>query len=543
MQNSNKKIIEGNICDLDKEKFFSGRIHIKNGNISKIEKSSKKYKNYILPGFIDSHCHIESSFLSPQLFASLAVSHGTVCVIADSHEIANVFGEKGILWMLKSAKGFPFKFFWALPSCVPATPFETTPNKIGIAETKKLLRKKEFFSLGEMMNYPGVIYEDKEVLEKIKIAKGLKKPIDGHCPGLSGKDLEKYISAGISTDHECTNLKEAKEKQKSGMIIQIRESSSAKNLKDLIGLDYDKCFLVTDDIDVKDLLEGHLNENIKKAIKLGVPFFKAIKMATILPAKHYDLNFGEIKVGREANLAEFKNLKDFAPERVWVGGELVFQNNKVLFPVKTIKLDTNIKVKNKRPGDFKIKTDKKKMKIAVIQIIPNQIITKENILEVKPKNGLLGPDLKKDILKIAVINRYGKEYIGLGFVRGFGIKSGAFASSIAHDSHNLICVGTNDKDMARAINILRVEGGFVFVDKNKVYKVKLPLAGLMTNENPLRLKNKIERLERGLKRAGCKIENPLSQIVFLALVVIPELKISDKGLFDVKKFQFKSLIV
>ncbi|MFH1894310.1 MAG: adenine deaminase [Patescibacteria group bacterium] len=540
MQNFN--YIEGNICDLDKEGFFPGRIIIKNGRIFRIKKLNEKFKNYILPGFINSHCHIESSFLPPSVFATLAVSHGTVAVVADCHEIANVFGEKGISWMLKSARLVPFGFFWSLPSCVPATPFETTPNKIGVKETEKYLKRKEFVSLGEMMNFPGVISGDQEIFNKIKIAKKYKKPIDGHCPQVFGENLKKYISAGITTDHECTNLREAKEKQKLGMIIQIREGSSAKNLKDLIGLDYKKCFLVTDDLDVEDLLRGELNEVIKKAVKLGVPFFKAIKMATVLPARHYGLNFGEIKIGKEANLSEFEDLKNLKPERVWIRGKLAFQNEKALFPKKTLGLGANIAVEIKSENDFKIRSEKNN-KIRAIKLIPDQILTEEIAVKIKPQFGELKQDLRRDILKIAAINRYGKEYIGLGFVNGFGLKKGALASSISHDSHNLICVGANDSDMAKAVNILRKEGGFVFVSKNKVYKVGLPLAGLMSDKDPKKLVEDFKELKGKLRKYGCRLGNPLSQIVFLSLLVIPELKISDRGLFDVKKFRFTKLFV
>lgn len=542
------RYIEGNICDLEKEEFFPGRISIKEGKIIeikrlKINKVERKFENYILPGFIDSHCHIESSFLSPPLFGTLAISHGTVAVVADCHEIANVFGEKGIFWMLKSAKLSPFKFYWALPSCVPATKFETTPNKISAKEVKQFLKRKEFVSLGEVMDFPAVINRKKEIMDKIKIAKKFKKPIDGHCPGLSGKDLRKYISTGISTDHECTNLKEAEEKQKLGMIIQIREGSAAKNLKDLTGLNYKRACLVTDDLEVKDLLKGQLNKVLKKAIKLDVPFFKAIKMVTKIPARHYKLNFGEIKVGKEANLVEFKNLKDFKPQKVWIDGKLVFKNGKILFPIKTLNLKTAIKIKEKLAEDFEIKTKKEKVKVRAIEVVPNQILTKERIFEMEAINGKLESDLKRDILKIAVVNRYGKEFIGLGFVKGLGLKKGALASSVSHDSHNLICIGTNDKNIAKAISILNKKGGFVFAKGNKNFRAELPLAGLMTNEKPEKLVKGIECLEKKLKLAGCKLKNPLSQIAFLALLVIPESKISDRGIFDVDKFQFENLII
>jgi adenine deaminase len=537
----NYNYLEGNICDLDEERFFPGRIYIKNGKIFRIEKLDKKFKNYILPGFINSHCHIEGSFLPPAVYASLAISHGTVAVVADCHEIANVFGKKGIFWMQKSAGSVPFHFFWALPSCVPATSFETTPNKIGSKEVRELLRKKEFVCLGEMMNFPGVIFGDKEVLEKIEIAKQYKKPIDGHCPQVFGENLKKYVAAGISTDHECSTLKEAKEKQKLGMFIQIREGSSAKNLKDLIGLDYKKCFFATDDLDTEDLLKGELNEVIKKAIKLGVPFFEAIKMATILPARHYDLNLGEIKLGREASLVEFANLNDLKPKKVWLSGRLVFKNDKTLFPIKKMDLPTNITLKPKTAKDFIIKGKEGKFKI--IGLIPGQILTKELILKITSEKGEIKTDAKRDVLKIAAINRYGKEYIGLGFVKGFGLKRGALAASVGHDSHNLICVGTNDQDMAKAVNILRKNGGFVFVSDKKVCQVSLPLAGLMSDKDPQKLAKDFQKINSELKKAGCQLKKPLSQIVFLSLIVIPDLKISDRGLFDVKNFKFTELFV
>jgi adenine deaminase len=445
--------------------------------------------------------------------------------------------------MLKAAKMNPFKFFWALPSCVPATKFETTPYEIGLKETEKLLKRKEFVALGEVMNFPAVIKGEKEILEKTKIAKKFKKPIDGHCPRLSGEDLKKYIAAGISTDHESNSLEEAREKQKLGMIIQIREGSAAKNLKELIGLDYERCCLVTDDLEVKDLIKGHLNEVLKKAIKLGIPFFKAIKMVTKIPAEHYGLNFGEIKVGKEASLVKFENLKDLKPKQVWIKGSLVFSNKRILFSAGRLNLETAIKINKKSEKDFRIEVDKDRVKLRVIEVILNQILTNERIFEIRVQNRRLESDLGKDILKIAVVNRYGRNNIGLGFVRGFGLKSGALASSISHDSHNLICIGANDKSMIKAINILERTGGFVFVKNDKVFKVELPLAGLMTNEKPEKLIRKIEKLERVLRLAGCKLKNPLSQISFLALLVIPKLKISDKGLFNVDKFNFEKLIV
>lgn len=532
--------LEGNIIDVLNEKIFPGEIFIRGKKIVEVIENNKKYKNFILPGFIDAHLHIESSLLSPSAFAREVARHGTTAVIADCHEIANVFGLKGIGFMIKASNLVPLKIYFAVPSCVPATPFEKTGVEIRPKEIKNLMSREKVVALGELMNFPGVINKDKEIMQKIKVAKHFKKPIDGHAPLLSGKDLKKYVSAGILTDHECVTLKEAKEKMRLGMKIMIREGSAAKNLKDLIGLDYDNCFLVSDDIEAKDLISGHLNKVVKKAITLGIPLMKAIKMVTLNPALHYKLDSGLITKGKKADLIEIDNLKNFKIKRVFIDGKLVAKKGKVLFPLKQIKIGKNIKAKKKKAQSLEIYSDKKEVTARVIQLIPDQIITKQKFIKLKTKKGQVIPDIKQDVLKIIVLNRYGKETVGKGFVRGFGFKKGAIASSVSHDSHNLIAVGVDDGSLARVINAVIRYGGLALVNNDKVLSMRLPLAGLMSLKEAPAIAKELEVLVKEAKKLGYRLANPFVALSFLALLVIPELKISDRGLFDVKKFSLVS---
>ena len=535
--------IEGNIVDVQNEKVFPGEIEIRGEKIFRVLKNNKKYKNFLLPGLIDAHLHLESSLLSIPAFSKEAIKHGTTSVITDCHEIANVYGLKGVDFMMKASKLTPLKVYFSVPSCIPATPFEDTGIKIGPREIRSLMKRKKVVALGEMMNFLGVINEDKEVIEKIKIAKKFKKPIDGHAPLLSGKNLKKYISFGISTDHECTSFKEAKEKMRLGMKIMIREGSAAKNLKNLIGLNYDNCFLVSDDIEAKELVEeGHLDRILRKAIKLGVPLMKAIKMVTLNPALHYNLDSGVITPRKRADLIEIENLKDFKIKKVFIDGKLIFEKGKILFPLRQIKIGRNIKIKKKKAEDFIIPAQKTKVTVRVIKLIPNQILTKEKIVELKTKNGEVVADPKKDILKIVVLNRYGKEKIGKGFVSGFGLKKGAIASSISHDSHHLIAVGVDDESITKAVNLVIKNGGLALVNK-KILNLKLPLGGLMSLKEANEVARELRNLIKEAKKLGSKLKNPFITLSFLALLVIPELKISDKGLFNVKKFKFEKLLI
>ncbi len=538
-------IIEGNLVDVLKEKIYPAKINF-NDKILSIEKTDKKYKNYILPGLIDAHIHIESSMLVPSRFAEATAANGTTAVVADPHEIANVLGIKGINYMIKDSKQVPLKFYFSAPSCVPATNFETSGACLDSKKIEKLLKKKKFVALAEMMNVPGVIFGDKEVKKKINIAKKLKKPIDGHAPGLTGIQLKKYVRSGITTDHECTSYNEALEKSKLGMKILIREGSSAKNMKQLIKLanNYD-CMLVSDDKHSDDLIKGHINELLRRAVKLGLDPIKAVKLVTLIPALHYKLDTGIIKKGKAADFVIVSNLKDFNVKKNFINGKLVAKN-KVLFKSKPKRLKNSFKVRKKTINDFIVflkKNNVKKIKARVIGILPDQIVTKELTETLEVENKQVLSNTKKDILKIAVIERYGHNRMSVAFAKGFGLKKGAIAGSVAHDSHNIITVGTNNRDMVKAVNtLISMKGGLVAVDGNKIANVQLPIAGLMSTENVYVVNNKIRKINKFVKNLGCKLKAPFGTLSFMALLVIPELKISDKGLFDGKNFNFVDLV-
>lgn len=536
--------IEGNLVDVLKEQVYPAKITF-NDKIINIEKTNKKHNNYILPGLIDAHIHIESSMLVPSRFAEATVPNGTVAVVADPHEIANVLGIKGINYMINDSKQVPLKFYFAAPSCVPATAFETSGACLDSKKIESLLKKKQIVALAEMMNFPGVIFGDKEVLKKIQAAKKLKKPIDGHAPGLTGNQLKKYVKAGITTEHECTSYNEALEKAKLGMKILIREGSSAKNMKALIKLanNYD-CMLVSDDKHSDDLVKGHINELLRKAVKLGINPIKAIKLATLIPSLHYKLDTGIIKKKKSADFVVVDNLKNFNVKKVFIDGKLVAKD-KALFKVKPKKIKDSFKVKKKNIKDFIIFTNNKakKSKARVIGVLPDQIVTKELTETLEIENKQLLPNIKKDILKIAVIERYGHNRMSVAFVKGFGLKKGAIASSVAHDSHNIIAVGTNCRDMVKAVNtLIDMKGGLVAVDGNKAVKLELPIAGLMSTENVDIVNKKLKKINDFVKNLGCKLKAPFGTLSFMALLVIPELKLSDKGLFDGKNFNFVDLV-
>jgi adenine deaminase len=537
--------LNGNLVDVTNKKIFPASIKIEKGKIAGIKKSGEKFNCFLLPGLIDSHVHVESAMLAPSMFAELAARHGTTAIVTDPHEIGNVLGVEGIEFMIKDSKQSPVKIFFTAPSCVPATPFETSGAVLDSKEIEKLMQLPEIVALGEMMNFPGVVNHDKEVMKKIGSAKRFHKPIDGHCPGLKGDDLKKYIAAGITTDHECVTLDEAREKMELGMKIMIREGSSAKNMNELISLaktDSENCFLVSDDLHCGDLMKGHINLLLRKAISLGVNVFDAVRMVTLNPARHYNLQSGLLRVGDSADIAVVDNLKDFNVLETWISGKLVAKNGKTSFRVKRIKGKNTFNLRKKQPKDFEIKTDRRgSTEVNVIEVVRNQIVTRKSVAKLSVKDGKILPDTKRDILKICVAERYGKNNLSVAFVHGFNLKSGAIASSVAHDSHNIIAVGTSDENIARAVNVVReMRGGLVAVDKD-IVKVGLPIAGLMSNEDPEQLNKKLEKLfDYATKMCGF---NPFPVISFLALLVIPELKISDRGLFDVNEFSFTNLEV
>lgn len=534
-------MIRGNLVDVFTDDIYPAEIKIKNEVIECVKPVSDKFDHYILPGFIDAHIHIESSMLTPSRFAETVVPHGTTSVVSDPHEIANVLGTTGIEYMIKDAASVPLNFFFTAPSCVPATPFETSGAVINAREIDRLLQLDGIIALGEMMNFPGVLADDGEVMAKIKAAKKHKKPVDGHAPLLSGNDLCKYIAAGISTDHECTIASEVMEKRRLGMKVMLRQGSSAKNLGDLIDAGGD--FIVSDDKHPEDLLKGHLNLMIKDAIEYGLDIIEALKMVTLKPATHYKLNNGLIAPGKNADMVVVDDLKNLVVKEVIINGKLVARDGKSLFRSNPLILHNTFKINHKKPVDFEIPSSKSEEIVRVIEVIEGQLLTEESEAVLKVTNGNIRPDINEDILKISVLERYGHNRIKNAFVRGFGIKEGALASSVAHDSHNIIAVGTDSSHMAEAVNkLVENRGGLVFASKYGFNSLNLPIGGLMSTDTAKEVAFKLETLHNVLVDMGCKLASPFMTMSFLALLVIPKLKISDMGLFDVEKFKFVDVV-
>jgi len=534
-------MIKGNLFNVFTEEIYPAEISIQDGIIKCVKPIKEDLKDFILPGFIDAHIHIESSMLTPSRFAEVVVPHGTTSVVSDPHEIANVMGLAGIDYMQRDADSVPLNVFFTAPSCVPATPFETSGAIIDSAKISALLENDELVALGEMMNFPGVLADDEEVKAKITAAKKHKKPVDGHAPLLSGEDLCKYIQAGISTDHECTLNEEVIEKRRHGMKVMLRQGSSAKNLKDLIGAGGD--FIVSDDKHPEDLLKGHVNLMLKEAVSWGLDPIKAVEMVTINPATHYNLNKGLIAPGKDADLVVVDDLENFNVKRVFIGGNLVAENKKPLFFVKPHVIGSSFKLNHKSPENFEIPSQKDMEIVRVMEVIEGQLLTGESEKTLQVVKGQIEPDIKNDILKIAVVERYGHERVSNAFVHGFGLNNGAIASSIAHDSHNIIVVGASTADMADATNqLVKNKGGLAAVSNGQSNSLKLPVAGLMSTENAEKVSAKLNTLKEKVDDMGCPLQSPFMTLSFMALLVIPQLKISDQGLFDVEKFQFVDVV-
>lgn len=530
-------MIRGNLVDVFTEKIYPAEVKFKNNVVECVKPVEGKFDEYILPGFIDAHIHIESSMLTPSRFAETVVPNGTTSVVSDPHEIANVMGIEGINYMIKDAANVPLNFFFTAPSCVPATPFETSGAVINAHEIDKILKMDEIVALGEMMNFPGVLAEDEEVMAKIEAARKHNKPVDGHAPLLSGDDLCKYIASGISTDHECTTPEEVREKRKLGMKIMLRQGSSAKNLADIIDAGGD--FIVSDDKHPEDLLKGHVNLMLKEAVELGIDSIEAIKMVTLNPAIHYNLNRGLIAPGKAADIVIVDDLKNFNVKEVIISGKTVAHDGKALFSSKPLNLQNTFKINYKKPEDFGILSEKGEEKVRVIDVIEGQLLTEESEAVLKVIDGNIQPDIDNDVLKVSVLERYGSNKMSNAFVHGFGLSEGAIASSVAHDSHNIIAVGTNSRDMADAVNKLALNnGGLVVVSKGSFYCLNLPIGGIMSTEKAEEIALKLKSLHKALDDIGCKLNSPFMTMSFLALLVIPKLKISDMGLFDVEKFEF-----
>ncbi len=541
-----ENIIVGQYVDIFRKTIYPAKITIKNNRIASIQKTAENGGHYLLPGFIDAHIHIESSMLVPAVFARAAVVHGTVATVSDPHEIANVMGIEGVRYMVDNGKQVNFKFFFGAPSCVPATPFETAGGRISVEETDTLLQEKDIYYLSEMMNWPGVLNQDQEVTSKINIAQRNHKPVDGHAPGLRGEQAKRYAAAGIHTDHECFTLEEAQEKLAYGMKIIIREGSAAKNFEALypiIDEFPDKVMLCSDDKHPDELMEGHINQVVKRAVAKGVDLFNVLQAACINPIAHYNIEVGQLRVGDPADFIVVKDLHDFDVLQTYINGELVAE--KGTSNIAYIKSDpiNNFHCTPKTPKDFVVHADDK-INIKVILPADGQLITTSVIEAATIKNGLVISDPKRDILKMAVVNRYVNTAPSVAFIKGFGLKNGAIASSVAHDSHNIIVVGTSDELMSKATNaLIEQKGGICAVDDQNISLLPLPVAGIMSAEDAHIVAHAYAQIDKMAKELGSSLKAPFMTLSFMALLVIPSLKLSDKGLFDGDKFEFTNALI
>ena len=537
--------IQGQIVDILNRKIFPGEITIENNRIVSTIAQDHDVKSYIMPGFIDAHIHIESSMLVPSEFAKIAVLHGTVATVSDPHEIANVLGIAGVDYMIENGKQVPFKFHFGAPSCVPATFFETAGAVIDSDGIQQLMASADIYYLAEMMNYPGVIYDDTEVLKKLEWAKKYEKPIDGHAPGLRGAPLEKYISAGISTDHECFTYDEAAEKLSLGMKILIREGSAAKNfdaLIDLLPTHYENMMFCSDDKHPDDLIVSHINALCARAISRGIDVFKVLQSACINPVQHYIMQVGLLQENDFADFIIVEDLVNFKVLQTFINGEIVADAGKSLIKNIEFSKPNNFNIDANVVSDFEIAGTEGK--IRVIEALEGQLITNELICEPKVIDGKLVSDPVNDILKMAVVNRYQKTKPAIAFIKNFGLKNGAIASSVAHDCHNIVVVGTSDEAICKAVNlIIKHRGGICAVDDNQEKILPLPIAGIISDKDGWETGKLYQEIDAMAKALGSKLHAPFMTLSFMALLVIPDLKLSDKGLFSGSEFKFVDLQV
>ena len=537
------KTILGQFVDIENKNIYSAEVSFADGKIVSVKEKEHTIQHYILPGFVDAHIHIESSMLVPSEFARLAVLHGTVGTISDPHEIANVLGKEGIYYMIENGKKVPLKFHFGAPSCVPATTFETAGAVIDSDDIKELLSSPDINYLAEMMNYPGVLFDDDEVLKKIAWAKHFNKPVDGHAPGLRGKDAEKYISAGISTDHECFSFDEANEKLSLGMKILIREGSAAKNFEALIDLlpeHYENMMFCSDDKHPDDLIVGHINQLCARAVAKGIDVFKVLQVACINPVKHYNMNVGLLQNNDAADFVVVEDLIEFKVLQTYINGELVAEKGQSFIESIPFEKPNNFNVSPKSIDDFRIEGTSKN--IRVIEALDGELITNEIHSSAILKKGNLISDVESDILKMAVVNRYQDVKPSVAFIKNFGLKKGAIASSVAHDCHNIVVIGTSDEEICSAVNlIIENKGGVCAVNGNQKKNLALPVAGIMSAKNGWEAGKEYQEIDAMAKDLGCTLRAPFMTLSFMALLVIPDLKLSDKGLFSGEKFKFVDL--
>lgn len=536
----------GMIVDVIGRRIFPGAITVSSGKIKSIKEleTSDVSDQYILPGLVDAHIHIESSMLIPSEFARLAVAHGTVASVSDPHEIGNVLGKEGVNFMIRNGRQVPFKFYFGAPSCVPATPFETTGAEINVQDLDELLKRDEVKYLAEMMNFPGVLNHDPQIMEKIQTAKKYNKPVDGHAPGLQGNEAKAYADAGISTDHECFTLEEARDKLNSGMYIQIREGSAAKNFESLIPLlkDYpDKIMFCSDDKHPDELLSGHINQLVKRAVDYGYDLITALLPCTVNPHKHYKLQNGLLQKNDPADFIIIDNLDSFNILKTFIDGEMVAENgssciSKVDSDIPNKFVESDISLED-------IQVDSSGGKLQVIDVKDGQLVTDRIWVDPLIKNGKIESNTENDVLKLVVLNRYKKSTPSVGFIHNIGLKKGAIVSTVAHDSHNIIAVGVEDRMILKAIKeIFNRKGGIGFLSEDESAFLSLPVAGIMTNKEGATVSREYKRIDALVKANGSKLSAPFMSLSFMSLLVIPSLKMSDLGLFDADNFSFTPLI-
>jgi len=538
--------LTANILHIEARSSSYGTLHIENGKIAHIEHlgPARDGEPWIMPGFVDAHIHIESSMLVPSEFARMAVVHGTVATVSDPHEIANVLGMEGVQYMIDNGKKVPFKFFFGAPSCVPATTFETAGASLNAEEVAQLLAMPEILYLSEMMNYPGVLFSDPEVLAKIAAAQALGKPVDGHAPGLRGEQARSYFAAGISTDHECFTYEEGLEKARLGVKIIIREGSAAKNFEALIPLlpqFPDQVFFCSDDKHPDDLILGHINLLVLRALQKGCELFDVLQAACINPVHHYGLNVGLLHPGDPADFIVVEDLQSFRVLATFIEGQIAAEAGHSLIPRVEAPVINRFNTSPKRPQDFHLQALTHKVRF--IEALDGEIVTRSGMADIAVQNGLATADPAQDLLKITVVNRYEDAPPAVAFIRGFGLQKGAIASCVGHDSHNIIAVGTDDEALCAAVNaVIASTGGISAVGAGREMVLPLPVAGIMTQADGYETARAYAEIDAWVKsELGCRLTSPFMTLSFMALLVIPELKLSDKGLFDGAAFAFAEL--
>lgn len=540
--------IKARLVDIANRETYPAEILIENGAIKNITRTDGPTEHYVLPGFVDAHVHIESSMVCPCAFSIAAAPFGTVATVSDPHEIANVCGKEGVHYMIENAKKAAIKFHFGAPSCVPATGFESAGAELDAEDITSLMADPDIFYLAEMMNFPGVLSEDPGVIKKIDAAKASGKPIDGHAPGLRGAQAEKYIAAGISTDHECTDIEEALDKLNGGMKILIREGSAAKNFEALLPLfrtHAARLMFCSDDKHPDELTKGHIDQLVVRAVREGYDLYDVLHAACIAPVEHYRLPVGQLRIGDPADLIVVKDLKSFEVLRTYINGVRVAENGRSLEAFETPAVINNFGKKAIETGDIAFFADKEidAIKVKVIEALDGQLLTNSIEAELPVKDGLIQTDIAQDILKIVVVNRYQEARPAVGFIRNFGLRSGAIASSVAHDSHNIVAVGTSDEAIAEAVNTVIAHKGGIAVHREEADDLcmPLPIAGLMTDKTALEAAKAYETLDAAAKDLGSRLKAPFMTLSFMALPVIPSLKMSDKGLFNVDCFNFTTV--